>query len=96
MIKIMKLTTLNLLRGGVFSLAVVAAFAFTQPMPQYTMVWGEDPIIGAVQVNLEDENVTYECDLEDPKDCLYEDEGLTTPIDQSPQGQFHYTGPAIR
>ncbi|WP_192348645.1 hypothetical protein [Algoriphagus sp. Y33] len=28
----MKLNILNLLRGGVFSLAVVAAFAFTTPM----------------------------------------------------------------
>ena len=92
----MKLSVTNLLRGGVFSLALVAAFAFTQPMPHYTMVWGNDPVIGAVQVDLEDENVTYECDAADPKDCLYEDEQLTNPIDQSPQGQFHYTGPAIK
>ena len=30
----MKLIAINLLRGGVFSLAVVAAFAFTTPQPQ--------------------------------------------------------------
>ena len=46
----MKLTTINLLRGGVFSLAVVAAFAFTQPNPEGVLkghlgdgVWEEIP-----------------------------------------------------
>ncbi|WPR75232.1 hypothetical protein [Algoriphagus sp. NG3] len=40
----MKSNTLNLLRGGVFSLAVVAAFAFTQPktVDQYA----QDPNTG--------------------------------------------------
>lgn len=89
----MKKSILILLRGGVFAMAAVAAFAFTQPMPQYTVVWGDDPTIGAVSVNLADENVTYTCDLQDPKDCLYEDQTLMTPIVNSPQGQFHYIGP---
>ena len=74
-------------------MAAVAAFAFTQPMPHYTVVWGDDPTIGAVDVNLEDEEVTYTCDLDDPKGCLYEDQALTMPIVNSPQGQFHYIGP---
>lgn len=42
----MKLNTLNLLRGGVFSLAAVAAFAFTQPINPNTDQYAQDPDTG--------------------------------------------------
>ncbi|MGX7835871.1 hypothetical protein ACWKSR_12035, partial [Campylobacter fetus subsp. venerealis] len=85
---IMKLTTLNLLRGGVFSLAVVAAFAFTQPMPQYTMVWGYDSDLEDVfEVNIANDGTDYRCDSGVTTSCLYEDEELQQPIAGNP-GSF--------
>ncbi|SFU01865.1 hypothetical protein SAMN04489724_3342 [Algoriphagus locisalis] len=65
----MKLSVLNLLRGGVFSLAVVAAFAFTQPTP--VVQYAQDPDTG-IWYDLTDQNPapdTYSCDPEDDSNC---------------------------
>ena len=91
----MKLTTINLLRGGVFSLAVVAAFAFTQPMPSFTTAWGDDPVLGPKLVTIT-QTSTYTCDDDEQIPCLYEDEELMNPIPEGPEGQFSYVGPPSR
>lgn len=93
----MKLSVLNLLRGGVFSLAMVAAFAFTTPTPQYTMVWGYDSDLEDVfEVNIANEDIDYRCDSGVTSACLYEDEELQQPIVNSPEGSFKYLGTRMK
>ncbi|GAB2612159.1 hypothetical protein [Belliella aquatica] len=75
----------NLLRGGVLMLAAVFAFAFTQPIPQSEIVWGDDPILGAVQV--ERGTTDYDCNVNPSVQCLYADEQLTMPI-PGEKGEF--------
>ncbi|WP_192350309.1 hypothetical protein [Algoriphagus sp. Y33] len=74
----MKLTTINLLRGGVFSLAVVAAFAFTQPQgddPRYATLDEGDSWIW---VNDPGDPVAYEC-IDGNEVCLYTQEDMAFP-----------------
>ncbi|WP_192349409.1 hypothetical protein [Algoriphagus sp. Y33] len=82
----MKLTTINLLRGGVFSLAVVAAFAFTQPKgnnPEYgTPDNGETWYLLDELVPGED----YRC-IPGSQSCTFSDSTMTSPND-SPVHQF--------
>jgi hypothetical protein len=87
----MKKSVLNLLRGGVFALAAVAAFAFTQPMPSFTTAWGDDPELGPVQVTIGNTS-QYNCDEAVQTTCLFEDESLMNPI-PSIVGRFDYVGP---
>jgi len=81
----MKISLMNLLRGGVFLLAVIAAFAFTQPMDTSQTYWGDDPIQGPVQVEFGSSE--YSCDSNPSEQCLYHDEALTNPVAGS-QGEF--------
>ncbi|KEO75668.1 hypothetical protein [Anditalea andensis] len=80
----MKKHALILLRGGVFSLGAVLAFAFTQPVNVQT-VWGLDPIEGVVPVTLNSNE--YNCDQASTQ-CLYFDQAMTQPIPNS-RGQFN-------
>ncbi|MFD2201813.1 hypothetical protein [Shivajiella indica] len=81
----MKNSIKNLLRAGVFALAAVFAFAFTEPMNPNQTVWGNDPIQGPVPVQLGSSQ--YECENNPSAQCLYEDEDLTMPITGS-NGDF--------
>lgn len=59
---------LNLLRGGVFLLALAAAFAFTNPVPQGLTQYGNDngtyvPLTGLV------EGTDFACQS-DPRPCI--------------------------
>ncbi|KEO71609.1 hypothetical protein [Anditalea andensis] len=85
----MKKHALILLRGGVFSLGAVLAFAFTEPITQQT-VWGEDPEIGVRQVTLG--SGEYRCDQATVQ-CLYSDQAMQNPLPNS-EGQFIYLGPS--
>jgi len=71
----MKLSVLNLLRGGIFSLAVVAAFAFTTPKEAVTGFGAERNALGQVidwhEVDLNNPQ-NYECD-ESTLGCIYDD-----------------------
>ncbi|WP_215222692.1 hypothetical protein [Echinicola shivajiensis] len=84
----MKNSVLNLVKGGVFLLAMIAAFAFTTPMEEVETAWGiVNPITG------ETEEVTvgsneYECDVEISETCLYQDEAATMPLPDYPEGRF--------
>lgn len=65
----MKVSVLNLLRGGVFSLAVVAAFAFTTPSA--VVQYGQDPNTG-IWYDLTDEDPapdTYSCETNSERNC---------------------------
>ena len=86
----MKRITINLLRGGVFSLAVVAAFAFTTPMPSLTTAWGNDPDLGPREVTIGNPS-QYTCEVSQVT-CLYQDEELMNPVPNIPKGQFKYIG----
>jgi|GEM_PF-2054768 len=84
----MKNSVLNLVKGGVFLFAMIAAFAFTSPMEELQTAWGiVDPNTG------ETEEVTvgsneYECDEQISETCLYQDEEATTPLPGYPEGRF--------
>ena len=65
----MKISVLNLLRGGVSSLAVVAAFAFTQPSA--VVQYAQDPDTG-IWYDLTDQNPapdTYSCETNPERNC---------------------------
>lgn len=60
---------MNLLRGGVFLLALAAAFAFTNPVPQGLTQYGNDngtyvPLTGL------SEGTHFECDTEIQVPCI--------------------------
>lgn len=78
----MKLSVLNLLRGGVFSLAVVAAFAFTTPKEAVIGFGAERNALGQVidwhEVDLNNPQ-NYECD-ESTLGCVYEEANETSPM----------------
>ena len=69
----MKKSVLNLLRGGVFALAAVAAFAFTQPI-KVTTAYGAERI-GGVVVDWHPVDISnpqnYECDELISVGCIY-------------------------
>ena len=59
---------MNLLRGGVFLLALAAAFAFTNPVPQGLIQYGNNngtyvPLTGLI------EGEDFECNA-DPRACV--------------------------
>lgn len=70
----MKKSVLNLLRGGVFALAAVAAFAFTQPLKVTTAYGAERDSSGDVidwhPVNISNPE-NYECDELVTVGCIY-------------------------
>jgi hypothetical protein len=76
----MKVKTINLLRGGVFSLAVVAAFAFTTPKEAVVGYGAErnalDQVIEWHEVDLTNPQ-NYECD-ESSLGCIYEEANETS------------------
>lgn len=77
----MKKSVLNLLRGGVFVLAAVAAFAFTQPIKVTTAFGAERDANGVViqwhTVDLSNPE-NYECDELQPVGCIYEQQSETS------------------
>ncbi|WP_192348843.1 hypothetical protein [Algoriphagus sp. Y33] len=79
----MKISVLNLLRGGVFSLAVVAAFAFTQPLKVTTAYGAErnddDEVIAWHQVDISNPQ-NYECETNPSLVCIYEEQDVTSPM----------------
>ncbi|MEB2778722.1 hypothetical protein SYJ56_25665 [Algoriphagus sp. D3-2-R+10] len=81
----MKVTTINLLRGGVFSLAVVAAFAFTQPTPEFQDYYGLDD--NNILVDVTDVVATgeYSCPDNPGTHCLY----LSNDIDDPAPGAMN-------
>ncbi|WP_373496222.1 hypothetical protein [Aquiflexum sp.] len=85
----MKNQVKNLLRAGVFVLAAVFAFAFTEPLdPNQTYyAWDNGPvtvIMGTTQFNC-DENVT--------EHCLYKDPERTDPVTIEQEGKFQLISP---
>lgn len=72
----MKKSILNLLRGGVFALAAVAAFAFTQPL-KVTTAFGAVRVDGIVvdwhPVDISNPQ-NYVCDEEVIVGCIYAEE----------------------
>jgi len=70
----MKKSVLNLLRGGVFALAAVSAFAFTQPLDVTQTYWGEDEEQGVVPVQIG--TTDFDCDNTPNTECLFYDEQL--------------------
>ena len=75
----MKLSVLNLLRGGVFSLAMVAAFAFTQPQ-NYSTTYAT-PNGGTSWVIVDDLVIDedYEC-VPGNEACTYSQPSMAHPI----------------
>ncbi|MBS9525651.1 hypothetical protein KI659_16655 [Litoribacter alkaliphilus] len=72
----MKNSVKNLLRGGVFALAAVFAFAFTQPKVQgYATMDG-----GNTWIDTSDPEVNYRC-ISNPSDvCIYEAPDLESDV----------------
>jgi hypothetical protein len=72
----MKKSVLNLLRGGVFVLAAVAAFAFTQPIKSVIVYGAERNALGQVEewhdVDLS-QPTTHDCSDNISVGCLYEE-----------------------
>ena len=87
----MKNSIKTLLRAGVFALAAVFAFAFTQPLDstQTYYAWDDQreevvPVtIGSTQFNC-DENITV--------DCLFQDPQLMNPVSEY-EGKFELISP---
>ena len=75
----MKKSVLNLLRGGVFALAAVAAFAFTTPTGNAPVYGTPNGGITWVQVNDPNNPVNYRCDP-GSEACTYEDQSMDHPI----------------
>ncbi|MCH7415288.1 hypothetical protein MM213_17440 [Belliella sp. R4-6] len=78
----MKLSVSSLLRGGIFTLAAVFAFAFTQPTTQmgYAPIFDdEDPsrVVGWIDASTLQIGVDYVCNPETIP-CLYEEEDLNS------------------
>jgi hypothetical protein len=65
----MKKSVLNIVRGGVFALAVVAAFAFTKPIP--VQQYGQDPITGIWYdlTGVAPAPDTYSCESNPSRNC---------------------------
>lgn len=74
----MKLNSLNLLRGGVFSLAVVAAFAFTTPMNSTVYGTTDNGTTWYDATNL-DPIDDYDC-VAAPEHCLYNSMDTDDPV----------------
>ena len=79
----MKKSVLNLLRGGVFALAAVAAFAFTQPMKITTAYGAErnslNQVVAWHPVDISNPQ-NYECESNPPLGCIYEEQDVTSPM----------------
>ncbi|WP_339865352.1 hypothetical protein [uncultured Algoriphagus sp.] len=75
----MKLNILNLLRGGVFSLAVVAAFAFTTPRGDAPAYGTPDNGATWVLVDELEINEDYEC-VPGSQACTYSSQSMSNPI----------------
>ncbi|MFC0261399.1 hypothetical protein [Fontibacter flavus] len=77
----------NILKGSLVMMAIVAAFAFTNPVPQLQTVWGYDEISDEmVPVTLGSNE--YDCNLSITETCVYLDEQRQNPHPQSPNGKF--------
>jgi hypothetical protein len=85
----MKKTVLNILRGGVFALAAIAAFAFTQPMDATIGFGAERNALGQVvawhQVDISNPQ-NYDCESNPTLGCIYEEEDVTSTM--LVQGKF--------
>lgn len=66
-----------LLRAGVFSLAAVFAFAFTQPMSSQGYATTDG---GQTWIDLSDPSVNYECDFAPNENCVYAEEDITSDV----------------
>lgn len=75
----MKKSVLNLLRGGVFALAAVAAFAFTQPMPNTPIYATPDGGQNWVEVTNLEIDEDYEC-VPGSEACTYSSPSMEDPI----------------
>jgi hypothetical protein len=92
-LKVMKISVLNLLRGGVFVLAAGAAVAFSEPEPEFQTAWGIiSPAPNLVTQEVEVNGGQFNCDSEVQETCLYSDSMATTPLPNYPQGRFEFTG----
>ncbi|MBN7816260.1 hypothetical protein [Algoriphagus pacificus] len=84
----MKINVLNLLRGGVFSMALVAAFAFTSPSG--VVQYGQDPNTG-IWYDLTDQNPapdTYSCETQPSSNCRVDSpDEFGMPINPSDNGK---------
>lgn len=76
----MKRIAINLLRGGVFSLAMVAAFAFTQPTPQGQTYFGLDSNNNLVDVTDVVASGEYSCPENPDTHCLYQSNDINDPV----------------
>lgn len=75
----MKKLVLNLLRGGVFSLAAIAAFAFTQPISTSQQFSTPDGGQTWVEVTNLEINEDYEC-VPGSEACTYSSPSMDNPI----------------
>lgn len=82
----MKLNSLNLLRGGVFSLAVVAAFAFTTPMNSTVYGTTDNGITWYDATNLSPVN-DYRCEI-GSENCLYNSMDINDPVIDTEETKF--------
>ncbi|QDH78719.1 hypothetical protein FKX85_06585 [Echinicola soli] len=73
----MKNSMLNLVKGGVFLLAMIAAFAFTQPVVQGPYHYDED-----TEEWTDLSGVEYSCDQEPQEVCTYASEDLDDPFQE--------------
>ncbi|WP_200979868.1 hypothetical protein [Echinicola sp. 20G] len=61
----------NLLRGGVFAAAMVAAFAFTTP-ESITNQYGEESGVWYDVTGINPSQSTYTCDEQEDAECLFD------------------------
>ncbi|WP_200976467.1 hypothetical protein [Echinicola sp. 20G] len=77
----MKLNILNLVKGGVFLFAILAAFAFTQPVdmdePRFGQSGSEWYDVTNVEIGPGDDQ--YQC-TGTTSQCLYEDASTANPV----------------
>lgn len=78
----MKKSVMNLLRGGVFALAAVAAFAFTTPRDNTPVYGTPDGGKTWVVVNELEIDEDYEC-VPGSEACTYSAQSMSSPIGQT-------------
>ena len=84
----MKLSINNLLRGGIFAAAMVAAFAFTTP-DQMSAEFGEANGVWYNVTNINPGPTTYTCDEEPDLECLFDaPHGAGSPINPDEDREF--------
>ncbi|GAB3665202.1 hypothetical protein GCM10028791_40920 [Echinicola sediminis] len=84
----MKLSINNLLRGGIFAVAMVAAFAFTKPK-QMSSEFGLSNGVWYDVTNINPGSTTYTCDSEPDVECLFDaPHGSGSPISPDEDREF--------